>query len=93
MWQLAVELCKKNNIYVPPMERHVAHIETSALLFLKPDLVKKTKIVCGKYENGPEPKSLDGSGVYGDATQAKAEIGKKVLKIVVEEVKRRIRAD
>lgn len=89
-WQLAVELCKKNNIYVPPMERHAAHIETSALLFLKPELVKKDKLVCGKYENTAEPKSLDGSGVYGDATQADMNIGKEVLELVVDEIKTRI---
>ena len=70
---------------------HAGEVETSLMLVLKPDLVKKDKIV-SEHPKFPEhfivwePRKYMKSGVMGSAEKASKEKGEALLKILVDEI-------
>ncbi|RJQ43978.1 MAG: creatininase family protein [Anaerolineaceae bacterium] len=69
---------------------HAEEVETSMLLAVRPDLVRMDKAVCEYPEINPFYGSVSDywnetckSGVFGDATAATAEKGKKIIEAVV----------
>jgi len=72
-------------------EFHACAIETSLMLFLRPDLVRRAEFVEGKkeipaYEIVSDKKPYWRSGVYGDPRTASEELGKRIFEGTVRHI-------
>ena len=74
-------------------EFHAGAVETSLMLYLRPDLVDPTKYIAGKnnlpeYEVVRDKKKYWKSGVYGNPALATEEIGREIFEKTVEHIRR-----
>ena len=79
---------------------HAALVETSLMLFLRPDMVRTDRIVADKAENLPEydiypcPSDLiPKTGILADPTGASVEIGKYIVNRCLEEFEKTVRRE
>nr|MDO8110258.1 creatininase family protein [Candidatus Sigynarchaeota archaeon] len=88
---------KKIESVLDSMGEHADELETSLMMHLHPDLVRKDKLV-KEYPDIPKFKIIDSGepymehGVIGDATLATAEKGKKLFEMIRDELIGNVRA-
>jgi len=91
LWNILRKIGKKERILTSEQEEiHAGEIETSLMLYLKPNLVKKSKIINEKIEKNEfdyiNPLKINASGVYGQARLASRQKGKKLVQLAVQEL-------
>lgn len=91
LWNILRKIGKKQGILESEQEEvHAGEIETSLMLYLKPNLVKKSKMINEKIEKNEfdfiNPLRLNKSGVYGQAKLASRSKGKKLVSLAVKEL-------
>jgi creatinine amidohydrolase len=93
LWIIAKEIATKNG-YIGPEERHAAKIETSIMQFILPDFVKPERRENCEWSRkdhyAVDWDSYTEIGIYGNAKESSAKLGKELVKDVTEKAKQAI---
>jgi creatinine amidohydrolase len=82
IWDIALDYSKRKKM-VDSKERHAAFIETSIMMYLKPDLVKTELITIGDWAKksylAVDWNSFNEIGIYGNASNSSKEYGEEIF--------------